>query len=135
MEGAQPHQVGAGLLELHMPADDVDDVDAGEEVVDLREGLVLPGFVDTHVHFPQLRVIGALGMPLLDWLDRAALPEELRMADDDQAAAVAGGFLRGLREAGETVVCVLPGHEHEVDEFACDRELVRDGGRWTVRPV
>lgn len=43
--------------------------------------------------------------------------------------------VRGLREAGETVVCVLPGHEHEVDEFACDRELVRDGGKWTVRSI
>ncbi len=52
-----------------------------EEVVDLREGLVLPGFVDTHVHFPQVRIIGALGMPLLDWLEHSALPEEAHLAD------------------------------------------------------
>ncbi len=39
-----------------------------------------------------------------------------------------------LRRAGETVVCVLPGHESEVDEFHCDRELVRQGAGWTVRP-
>src|SRR3712207_8018370 len=51
----------------------------GEEVVDLRGGLVLPGFVDTHVHFPQVRAIGGLGMPLLDWLSRCALPEEARL--------------------------------------------------------
>ena len=51
------------------------------EVLDLREGLLLPGLVDTHVHFPQVRVIGGLGMPLLDWLERCALPEELRLAD------------------------------------------------------
>jgi guanine deaminase len=50
------------------------------EVVDLRGGLVLPGFVDTHVHFPQLRCIGALGMPLLEWLEQCALPEEARGA-------------------------------------------------------
>lgn len=81
-----------------------------EQVIDLTDGILLPGFVDTHVHFPQLRVIGALGMPLLDWLDRAALPEELRMADDDQAAAVAGGFLRGLREAGTTTALVFGSH-------------------------
>ena len=66
-------------------------------VVDHPDAFLLPGFVDTHVHFPQLRVIGALGMPLLDWLDRAALPEELRMADDDQAAAVA--ILQGWLDA------------------------------------
>ena len=48
----------------------------------------------------------------------------------------------GLREAisrlradGQTVVCVLPGHEHEVDEFDCDRELTHHAGNWTIRAV
>jgi ATP phosphoribosyltransferase regulatory subunit len=40
-----------------------------------------------------------------------------------------------LRQAGETVVCVLPGHESEVDEFLCDRELVQVAGRWVVQAV
>lgn len=40
--------------------------------------------------------------------------------------------VRRLREAGETVVCVLPGHEHEVQEFDCDRALVQSGGQWVV---
>ncbi|CAN7474219.1 ATP phosphoribosyltransferase regulatory subunit [Acidovorax sp. LjRoot129] len=40
-----------------------------------------------------------------------------------------------LRAAGETVVCVLPGHESEVDEFHCDRELVRVADRWVVQAV
>jgi guanine deaminase len=44
------------------------------DVVDLSQGLVLPGFVDTHVHFPQVRAIGGLGMPLLDWLENCELP-------------------------------------------------------------
>ncbi|TSE36448.1 ATP phosphoribosyltransferase regulatory subunit [Tepidimonas charontis] len=39
-----------------------------------------------------------------------------------------------LRAQGETVVCVLPGHEHEVDEFACDRELIEHQGEWVVAP-
>lgn len=43
--------------------------------------------------------------------------------------------IRRLREQGETVVCILPGHEHEGEEFACDRELVAEGGRWVVRPL
>ena len=37
-----------------------------------------------------------------------------------------------LRAAGDTVVCVLPGHEHEVNEFDCDRELVQSNGQWLV---
>lgn len=40
-----------------------------------------------------------------------------------------------LRKSGETVVCVLPGHESEVDEFHCDRELVQFAGRWVVQAV
>jgi ATP phosphoribosyltransferase regulatory subunit len=43
--------------------------------------------------------------------------------------------IRRLREQGETVVCILPGHDHEGEEFACDRELVAEGGRWVVRPL
>jgi ATP phosphoribosyltransferase regulatory subunit len=39
------------------------------------------------------------------------------------------------REQGETVVCVLPGHENETDEFECDRELVLQAGQWIVRPL
>ncbi|MFT4192350.1 MAG: ATP phosphoribosyltransferase regulatory subunit, partial [Comamonas sp.] len=41
--------------------------------------------------------------------------------------------IAALRQAGETVVCVLPGHESEIDEFECDRVLVEQDGRWAVR--
>jgi ATP phosphoribosyltransferase regulatory subunit len=40
-----------------------------------------------------------------------------------------------LRAKGETVVCILPGHESEVDEFRCDRELVNKAGQWTVQSL
>lgn len=43
--------------------------------------------------------------------------------------------IRRLRERGETVVCVLPGHEHEGDEFDCDRELVQVDSQWAVRAL
>ncbi|UXH77056.1 ATP phosphoribosyltransferase regulatory subunit [Roseateles amylovorans] len=50
--------------------------------------------------------------------------------DPDLRAAV-----RRLREQGETVVCVLPGHDQENDEFECDRELAQAGGQWVVRAL
>ncbi|GAA3832900.1 guanine deaminase [Nocardioides panacisoli] len=90
--------------------DDLRRAHPDEDVVDLRGGLVLPGFVDTHVHFPQVRVIGGLGMPLLDWLDRCALPEEARMQDPAYAAAVAPEFVRGLASAGTTSALVFGAH-------------------------
>ena len=43
--------------------------------------------------------------------------------------------IAALRERGETVVCVLPGHESDVDEFDCDRELVHVADRWVVRAL
>jgi guanine deaminase len=81
-----------------------------EPVVDLTGGLVLPGFIDTHVHFPQVRMIGALGMPLLDWLERSALPEEALLVDPDYAEGVAGDFLDGLSAAGTTTALVFGSH-------------------------
>ena len=79
-------------------------------VVDVRGGLVLPGLVDTHVHFPQLRCIGALGMPLLDWLDQCALPEEARLADPAYAGELARAFVNALAGAGTTTALVFGAH-------------------------
>ncbi|MGH2871773.1 MAG: amidohydrolase family protein, partial [Solirubrobacteraceae bacterium] len=81
-----------------------------DPVHDLTDGLLLPGFVDTHVHFPQARIIGALGMPLLEWLDRCALPEEARLADLGYARAVASEFVSGLVAAGTTTALVFGAH-------------------------
>jgi guanine deaminase len=86
---------------------------ADPDVIDLRDGLLLPGFVDTHVHYPQIRAIGGLGMPLLDWLDRCALPEESRLADVAYAGQVAGEFLGGLARSGTTTALVFGAHFEE----------------------
>lgn len=43
--------------------------------------------------------------------------------------------ITGLRGRGETVVCVLPGHESEIDEFHCDRELIEAAGQWVVQAI
>ena len=77
---------------------------------ELTDGLLLPGFVDTHVHFPQARIIGDLGMPLLDWLERCALPEEARFADLGYAQEVAAEFVSGLADAGTTTALVFGAH-------------------------
>jgi guanine deaminase len=81
-----------------------------EETVDLRGGLLLPGLVDTHVHYPQVRAIAGLGLPLLDWLERRALPEEALLTDDAYAEVVAEEFLSGLAQAGTTTALVFGAH-------------------------
>ena len=57
-----------------------------------------------------MRIIGGLGMPLLEWLDRRALPEEARLADDDYAAGVATDFVGALTRAGTTSALVFGSH-------------------------
>jgi guanine deaminase len=81
-----------------------------EPVIRLPGGMLVPGFIDTHVHFPQIRVIGGLGMPLLDWLEHCALPEESKLADQAYAREVAGEFLDGLLAAGTTSALVFGSH-------------------------
>lgn len=80
------------------------------EVTDLRGGVLLPGFVDTHVHYPQVRVLGGLGLDLLDWLERVTLPEEARLADNAYAGAVAREFLGALAANGTTTALVFGSH-------------------------
>ena len=85
-------------------------------VLDARDSLLLPGFVDCHVHFPQVRMIGAMGLELLDWLRLRALPEEARMADSAYAAAVASEFVSGLAASGTTTALVFGSHFPEAQE-------------------
>ncbi|MFG1906758.1 guanine deaminase [Kribbella sp. NPDC048928] len=99
-----------GLIVARGPFADLRQAHPAEQVVDLRDGVVLPGFVDTHVHFPQIRAVGGLGLPLLEWLDRYALPEEARMADVAYATSVANEFVRGLAAAGTTSALVFGAH-------------------------
>lgn len=86
------------------------DANRDAATVDWRGGFILPGFVDAHVHFPQVRIIGAMGRTLLDWLDAVALPEEARMADRGYAAETARLFVRALASHGTTAALVFGAH-------------------------
>jgi guanine deaminase len=79
-------------------------------VVDWRGGILLPGLVDAHVHYPQLPIIGRLGRSLLDWLEQVALPEEARMAEVRYAAECARRFVATLAAHGTTTALVFGAH-------------------------
>jgi len=79
-------------------------------VRDLRGGYILPGFIDTHVHFPQVRILGGLGYGLLAWLEQLTLPEEARLSDAACASAIAQEFVAALAAHGTTTALVFGSH-------------------------
>jgi guanine deaminase len=82
----------------------------GATTVDRRDCVLLPGLVDTHVHYPQIPVIGAMGLELLDWLAQRTLPEEAKMADVAHATKAAERFTRLLAGNGTTTALVFGSH-------------------------
>ncbi len=75
---------------------------AGLSRTDHRDKLILPGFIDAHLHFPQYRMIAAYGADLLDWLNRYTFVEEQRYGDAAIAAHSANAFLDELIRNGIT---------------------------------
>lgn len=68
--------------------------------------VLMPGFIDTHVHYPQTRVIASYGEQLLDWLNGYTFPAELKFSDPDFAASAAQEFLQLLLQNGTTTAMV-----------------------------
>jgi guanine deaminase len=98
------------------------------ELLEARDALLLPGLVDAHVHWPQLPIIGAMGLELLDWLDQRALPAEARLDDDGYARALARDFLQALAANGTTTALVFGCHFAAAQE-AFFEEAERSGLR------
>ncbi len=101
---------------------------AGFQPIDQRGRLILPGFVDTHVHSPQLDIIASYGAQLLDWLETYTFPAESRYRDRDVAEAGAERFVSALLAHGTTSAVVFPTvHAGSVDALfgAAERRRMR----------
>jgi guanine deaminase len=79
---------------------------AGAAIDDHRPRLILPGFIDAHIHFPQTHVVASYGTQLLDWLHRYTFVEELKYADPAYAARQAHFFCDQLLRHGTTSAVV-----------------------------
>lgn len=100
---------------------------------DRRGMLLVPGFVDAHVHLPQLDAVAAHGAQLLDWLERHIFPAEAAFSDRGHAYAVAAAFCDELLRNGTTSALVFGSvHAHSVDalfEAAQARGMRIAGGK------
>ncbi|OUS36993.1 guanine deaminase [Rhodobacterales bacterium 56_14_T64] len=75
------------------------------QLVDHGDKLIMAGFVDAHVHYPQTAIIASWGKRLIDWLNTYTFPEEMRFGDRDYADEVANRYLDLTAANGTTTVC------------------------------
>ncbi len=86
--------------------------------IDHRGKLIMPGFIDSHVHYVQLEMIASYGRQLIDWLNDYTFPEECRFAQREHADRVAEAFLDELLRVGTTTAQVFcSSHPYSVDAF------------------
>ena len=92
------------------------DKPVNEDIVDFSEFVVLPGFVDTHIHLPQLDVRGKWSCDLLSWLNDYIFPEEMKHLDPNYSAKKAREFFELLVKNGTTTALVYgPPSEESTD--------------------
>ncbi|SDP84911.1 guanine deaminase [Ectopseudomonas guguanensis] len=91
---------------------------AGVEIQHYRDALITPGFIDTHIHYPQTGMIASYGEQLLDWLNTYTFPTERQFEDKAHASDVAAIFLKELLRNGTTTALVFGTvHPQSVDAF------------------
>ncbi|MDY1015716.1 guanine deaminase [Pseudomonas coleopterorum] len=109
VEDGRISALGAASEVLPTLADDV-------EVTHYPDALITPGFIDTHIHFPQTGMVGSYGEQLLDWLNEYTFPCEGQFADKAHADGVAQIFLKELLRNGTTTALVFGSvHPESVD--------------------
>jgi len=103
------------------------------ETVDHRPHLILPGFIDAHVHMPQMQVIASYGAELLDWLNNYTFPEETKFRDAQHARRIARLFLDEMvRQGTTTVAAYCSVHKASAEAFfaeALARDMLVVGGK------
>lgn len=100
----------------------------GVAISQYPNALITPGFIDTHIHFPQTGMIASYGEQLLDWLNTYTFPTEQQFADKAHAAEVAEVFIKELLRNGTTTALVFGTvHKASVDAFfeACEARNLR----------
>ena len=90
----------------------------GVKTIDHRPHLLLPGFIDTHMHFPQMQVIASYGAELLDWLNTYTFPEEKKFRDAQHGRRIARLFLdEVIRHGTTTVAAYCSVHKSSAEAF------------------
>ncbi|MBB3966807.1 guanine deaminase [Rhizobium metallidurans] len=107
--------------------------EAGVVEIDHRPHLIMPGFIDMHLHFPQMQVIASYAANLLEWLNTYTFPEECRFVESAHAQRIATHFYDELiRHGTTTAVAYCSVHKTSADAFfaeAMRRDMRMVGGK------
>jgi guanine deaminase len=96
----------------------ISDLPSEVKVKQYKSGLIMPGFIDTHVHYPQTEMIASYGEQLLEWLENYTFPAEREFSDEEHGKRVAEFFLSQLLDAGTTTALVFGTvHKESVNAF------------------
>ncbi|WP_447928903.1 guanine deaminase [Vreelandella sp. EE27] len=121
LKGGHIHAVGRfNELTARLPSE--------ANILDYSDKLIMPGFIDSHVHYVQLDIMASYGRQLLDWLNEYTFPEECRFQDPAHAEALSQAFLNEMLRAGTTTAQVFgSSHPPSVDAFfiACQKRGLR----------
>ncbi|MDA5093392.1 guanine deaminase [Aliiroseovarius sp. KMU-50] len=120
---ATHHERGAVVIENGKilavgPAADIGEAYPQAQVTDYGNALISPGFVDTHVHYPQTAIIASWGKRLIDWLNSYTFPEESRFGDRAYADRVANTYFDLVTATGTTTTvsyCTI--HPESVEAY------------------
>lgn len=96
-----------GMIAASGAYDDVAANSQGVKVTDHRPHLLMAGFIDTHIHFPQVQIVASWGSQLLDWLNGYTFPAEAEYANARHARAMAGKFCDLLTDHGTTTAAAF----------------------------
>ncbi|UYV37703.1 guanine deaminase [Rhodobacteraceae bacterium D3-12] len=109
------------------------DLKGSAEEVDHRPNLLMAGFIDAHIHFPQVQVIASWGEQLLDWLENYTFPAETQFADAGHAARMAAAYFDLLTAHGTTTAAsYCSAHATSVEAYfaeAAKRNMCMIGGK------
>ena len=99
-------------------ASDLSDAHPEANIKDYGDQLIMAGFVDSHVHYPQTAMIASWGKRLIDWLNSYTFPEEMKFDDPAYAAEIANRYLDLTAAHGTTTMCSFCTiHPESVDAF------------------
>ncbi|MDE2638022.1 MAG: guanine deaminase [Chloroflexota bacterium] len=121
--------IGNGLIhDIGSYADLRDKLPADIDLRHYPNAILMPGFVDAHIHYPQVEIIGSYGAQLLEWLNKYTFPAEARFVDGARARRIAEFFIAELLRNGSTSASVFctsaPGSVDAIFEAAQRRNML-----------